>query len=208
MSSYGQRLMRRYLEMMFDAQALEDSRPLWLEGLELDLFWPEIGFAVEFQGDQHFVPSFGLDALLTQRENDSKKRRLCEQHEIILLRLEAIDLEYTTLYHRLKAPLSGMRRLLEFIKRREIRKRLRKLNKLAIEYRATLVDGYNSPTARRKGQKRKEARKAAWSKIPVWQIIRAKQERKKNTPVAQPIPSIGAGMARAAKALPAWNRMA
>lgn len=193
MVSYGQTLMRRYLELMFDAQAMEDIRPVWLDGLELDLFWPEIGFAVEFQGDQHFVPAFGVDALFTQRANDAKKRQLCAQRGVILLRLDAMDLEYTTLYRKLKGPLKPLRRLRAFIKRREIRGRLRALNKAATAYRATLVSSYDSPTARRRGKTRHEARKAA----PVWKIIRARQQRQK--PKATPLPAIGAGMARAAK---------
>lgn len=199
MGSYGQTLMRRYLELMFDAKALEDYRPDWMGGLELDLFWPEASFAVEFQGDQHFVPSFGIDALLKQKENDARKRQICAQRGITLLRLAAIDMEYTLLYRKLKAPFKGKHRILSFIKRPWIRRQLKALNREAVAYRATLVENYNSPTARKRGNTRREAKRAAWSKVPIWRIIQAKQARfqKKH---ASPLPVIGAGMARAKKA--------
>lgn len=196
MGSYGQTLMRRYLELMLDADAMEDIRPVWLEGLELDLFWPQIGFAVEFQGDQHFVPAYGIHALLTQRENDAKKQQLCDRRGVVLLKLSAIDLEYTTLYRKLSKAMKGFRGFRKFITRKNIRGLLRCLNKEATAYRQTLVEKFNSPTARRKGAKRREARKAAWAKVPVWQIIQARKRLNPKKPF-HALPAIGKGMARA-----------
>ncbi len=160
MGSYGQTLIKEYLTLMLDKEPLEDYRPEWLHGLELDLFWPDLGFAVEFQGDQHFIPAYGQSALFRQRRNDKSKGRTCETLGIYLMKVDAMQLEYTRLNRMMKKafPEPHFRRL---IKRKEIRSRLRLLNKKAIAYRKSLKASFGSPTAHKKGESRKRAR-AAW----------------------------------------------
>lgn len=202
MSSYGQELMSNYLELMIDQPCEVDVRPLWLNGLELDMLWPRLGFAVEFQGDQHFVPSFGLAAHFRQRNNDQIKRQLCLANGITLLRLDAMDLEYTTLYRKLKQAFKDNRHLKCWIRRKSIRYDLRGLNRKAIAYQQTLKESFESMTAYRRGRTRKMARKKAWEGIPLWQIIKARRAAQPRQEIIKPtyVLPIGAGMARARRA--------
>ena len=60
---------------------------------ELDIFFPEYKIAVEFQGEQHFIPiDFGgkgykwsLDLLEYNKERDINKKNICESNGITLL---------------------------------------------------------------------------------------------------------------------------
>jgi hypothetical protein len=60
-------------------------------GLELDLFYPQFGFAVEVQGEQHrrWVPHFQPDeaAFEAQCRRDELKRELCFANWIVLVEL-------------------------------------------------------------------------------------------------------------------------
>lgn len=53
--SYGQSLLKQYLSLILGPDLIEDARPDFLMGLELDIFVPRLRLAFEFQGDQHFV---------------------------------------------------------------------------------------------------------------------------------------------------------
>jgi hypothetical protein len=57
--------------------------------MELDIYYPELGFAIECQGDQHkkFVPHFhgDEDGFRKQLERDELKRALCDRNWIVLL---------------------------------------------------------------------------------------------------------------------------
>ena len=75
-------------------------RPKWLEGLELDIFIPELNLGIEYQGQQHFYPVElwgGQEALVAQQERDSRKRKLCKLNNIKLIEVdytEPLELEY------------------------------------------------------------------------------------------------------------------
>lgn len=63
-----------------EQDVIRHYRPKWLEGLELDVFVPEIGLGFEYQGIQHFQPVEhwgGLAQFHKQQENDKRKRQLC-----------------------------------------------------------------------------------------------------------------------------------
>jgi len=71
----GSRVVRRY-------------RPPFLGGMELDVFLPELGLALEYQGEQHYVPvpHFGGEAALRDlRARDTRKALLCRQAGIVLV---------------------------------------------------------------------------------------------------------------------------
>jgi len=67
-------------------------RPKVLRGLELDIFLPSLGVAIEFQSEQHFVAMEhwgGEEALARTVDRDTTKQRLCLKHGIEILYLES-----------------------------------------------------------------------------------------------------------------------
>lgn len=79
-------------------------RPTWLEGLELDIFIPELKLAFEYQGIQHFEPveHWGGNAQLKkQQKNDAKKLSICNKLNVNLI--------YFYYYDELTSELVGKR---------------------------------------------------------------------------------------------------
>jgi hypothetical protein len=63
-------------------------RPDFLEGLEIDIYVPQLKLAIEYQGIQHYeVVEFwgGEEALKKRKANDTKKRKLLKLNNIVLL---------------------------------------------------------------------------------------------------------------------------
>lgn len=72
-------------------QVLRRHRPDWMEGLELDLFLPGRGLAVEYQGQQHFYPVKvwgGEQALAQVQARDARKVDLCRQAGVRLVTVD------------------------------------------------------------------------------------------------------------------------
>ena len=66
----------------------DDVGDYWLEGLELDIFIPELDLGIEYQGVQHFKPVEhwgGMEALKELQVRDKKKRQLCQSLGIGLI---------------------------------------------------------------------------------------------------------------------------
>lgn len=156
MASYGQTLLRRFLEELLNARAVEDLRPPWLEGLELDIVFKDLEFAAEFQGDQHYIPVTGASKLYTQRNNDRMKKAICEDVGVKLLIADAADLEYTRLIGKLNNLLGHK---IQLLGRRSV---LRLLNKEATAYRKSLKKNFGSPTAYRRANGVRKRARAAW----------------------------------------------
>ncbi len=97
MSSYGQTLLADYLWALTGQRPTIDAKPEWAQLLELDLFYPQWDLAVEFQGQQHYVPTYGGNALRRQQMADKRKRDLCEANGILLIRLDLVDLRHPQL---------------------------------------------------------------------------------------------------------------
>ena len=141
--SYGQQLLKRYLAITIDATPLEDHRPQWLEGMELDFFYPKLGLAFEFNGDQHYCPtSFGSP--VDQKKRDARKRAICKNLGIKLIAITAADLQSTRI--RMKVHNARKCRILPYWP-------CPSLNADSVRYRKTLVSRFDSPSARRKGTK-------------------------------------------------------
>ena len=69
-------------------------RPGWLGGLELDIYFPELHLAVEYQGQQHFHPIKawgGESALRSLQERDQRKQRLCRENRVKLVHINYTD---------------------------------------------------------------------------------------------------------------------
>lgn len=65
-----------------------EASPSWLGSQRLDVFFPEISLAIEYQGKQHFEPiDFfgGEEAFKKNQERDSRKSRLCEENGVSLI---------------------------------------------------------------------------------------------------------------------------
>lgn len=68
--------------------AKRHHRPKWLEGLEIDIFIPEINIGFEYQGIQHYQPIEhwgGAKQLAKQQRHDKKKKELCKKHGVDLI---------------------------------------------------------------------------------------------------------------------------
>jgi len=163
MSSHGQTLLRRYLELLLANTRMEENvRPDWLRGLELDFYFPRLEIAFEFQGDQHYAPVFGQASFEAQRVNDQIKRRLCKERGIELIRLHAADLHLGKIRRSIRRILkargwkNGRIRLLHKIRKRKLLMAGggAALNRDAKAYRATLKRSYGSPTVHHPRTKR------------------------------------------------------
>lgn len=151
--SYGQQLLRKYIEELVETKFLENIRPEWLYGLELDFYFPDSCSAIEFNGGQHIcVTNFTTYQQLTsQSERDKRKKELCKANNITLVTVEAIDLEYTRLRYILK-------RCKVKHKKQVNKGKLRALNKDATQYRKLLIEKYGCPSAHKRSKKpRKQA---------------------------------------------------
>ena len=75
-------------------QIFRNIHPAWLDGLELDIYLPEISLAFEYQGQQHSNPVShwgGEEALEKTKLRDHKKIKLCQQHQVKLVHINYDD---------------------------------------------------------------------------------------------------------------------
>lgn len=71
-----------------DTRVIHQGRPRWLGQQSLDVYIPEWGIGVEYQGEQHHRPVdlFGGEAAFTaQQERDARKRLLCTENNLTLI---------------------------------------------------------------------------------------------------------------------------
>ena len=93
MNSYGETLMKEVLDFLFEGALYQDNvRPTWLNGLELDCYYPDLKIGFEYQGFQYsyFVPDYhrSLADLKRQQEHDKRKKKLCREQKVILVVIE------------------------------------------------------------------------------------------------------------------------
>ena len=93
--------LKHIVESLFpDKIVLAHYRPDWLEGLELDIYVPDIKLGFEYQGIQHFQPIKhwgGKEKLKIQKEHDARKKRLCDELGISLIYFDYTE-DITTEY--------------------------------------------------------------------------------------------------------------
>lgn len=160
--SYGETLLEQYLHLMVRHPFERNARPVWCAGLELDFYFPTVGVAIEFQGDQHYRPvnfndpdnsttAASVIAFNRQRANDKAKYQLCCANNVKLYRIDAVSLEYSALRGKLK---KACKRFMCKHLLKQNRDALRQLNKAAKDYRALLRKKFDSVSVRRKGASR------------------------------------------------------
>jgi hypothetical protein len=69
-------------------EVIHHHRADWLGRQELDIFVPALSLAIEYQGEQHFIPIGawgGEEALAKTQQRDEEKRRRCEGKGVRLL---------------------------------------------------------------------------------------------------------------------------
>lgn len=96
MTSKLQELFRKHIEVWFgNTEIKEDYRPDWLNGLEIDLFLPEHGIAIECQGLQHkyYAPRYQASEkdFYRQHHRDVVKRRAIGDRGIIMIAAYSIS---------------------------------------------------------------------------------------------------------------------
>ncbi|MEX0621701.1 MAG: hypothetical protein WD187_01800 [Candidatus Woykebacteria bacterium] len=96
--SHSEMLAKRILDQYFGQfRKIDNVRPDWLERLEIDRFYPTLGLAIEFQGDQHYrvVPGMhaGPEDFQKQVTLDSKKIGLVEKQGYKLFSINLYDLD-------------------------------------------------------------------------------------------------------------------
>lgn len=90
-----QDLIRRSLIDLGHPDFYENYRPVWMQGLELDFYYPDQKLAFEVQGDQHnrFTPKFHacIEDFVAQQDRDKRKKHLCKSRGIELVYLNQND---------------------------------------------------------------------------------------------------------------------
>jgi len=72
-------------------EVIRHHRPQWLEGLELDIYVPNLRLGIEYQGQQHFhaVEAWGgQTALARVQKSDARKLELCRLAGVSLLTVD------------------------------------------------------------------------------------------------------------------------
>jgi hypothetical protein len=86
---------RAVLEWFPNDSIYVNFRPLWLCGLELDIYCPRLSFAIEVQGRQHrfFCPTLFASFADYQKqiERDQLKRRLARRYNVCLIAVKEGD---------------------------------------------------------------------------------------------------------------------
>jgi very-short-patch-repair endonuclease len=141
-TSYGQQLIREFINATIDAPYMENQRPEWLNVMELDFYFANIKMAIEFQGGQHEVPVYGYANLKAQRARDADKRAICAQRGITLISMDASDLKVGRFRSMLK-----QRGFADFLRHVS---RANGLDAIASKYRQSLKSSFGCPTAHKK----------------------------------------------------------
>ena len=85
-------MLYQLIKRIFPQQrVLRHYRPDWLQGLEIDIFLPELSLGVEYQGQQHFHPIAawgGEKALERVQKRDKLKVEICKREEIVLVHID------------------------------------------------------------------------------------------------------------------------
>lgn len=91
----SEKILYKSISYLFtNYKAMNKYRGPELEGLEIDIFIPELKLAIEYQGQQHYkaMPHLGGEAGLEKRvANDERKKRLCKALNYSLIEIDYND---------------------------------------------------------------------------------------------------------------------
>jgi hypothetical protein len=79
--------LEEQIKMYYRDLVLECNKKLMIRS-ELDLFFPELNFAIEINGIMHYEPIYGQEQLMKIQANDKKKKIACKEKGI---HLEVLD---------------------------------------------------------------------------------------------------------------------
>ncbi len=134
--SYGQALMCVYLDALIgDVISLHNYRPEWLNGMEIDRYYPQLRVGFEFQGGQHFFDNYSI-------HRDAYKKDLCKRNDVRLIALTARELQMNVLVGRF-----GGHKLKKMRGVKKLTVNPKALSQLAIEYRKFLKETYEDRSA-------------------------------------------------------------
>lgn len=146
--SYGQSLMSILLDVSMGKipNTWDNYRPQWLRGLELDRFYQSLNLAFEFQGEQHYTDP-------AQRKRDQEKVELCARHRVILVCINASDLDPSQFAVKLRGWLRPLQPTVDTRHITTMRKFLTPdayeyLKNQVASYRISLQKAYRSQSAR------------------------------------------------------------
>lgn len=90
-SSSGELLLKQLfdkLEINYESEStLKDCKSNRGHKLRFDFYLPEYNCYIEYDGIQHFKPTFGEESFLLQQENDNIKNNYCQDNNICLIRI-------------------------------------------------------------------------------------------------------------------------
>ena len=93
-------------EIFFDKKVIFHYRGKEMEGLEIDIWIPDIKIGFEYQGEQHYKPVKhwgGEESLKKQQQNDKKKKELCKLNSYRLIEFKHSDtISKEAIYESLK----------------------------------------------------------------------------------------------------------
>jgi hypothetical protein len=81
-------LFKKIKEHFKEHRVISQGSPSWLSPQRLDIYFPDLNIAVEYQGVQHFKPIEyygGIEGYKRTIERDNRKRYLCKRHKCQLL---------------------------------------------------------------------------------------------------------------------------
>jgi hypothetical protein len=84
------------LSFIFEEHFIDNYKPSWLIGLEIDRYYPSLRLAFEFQGDQHIKFSadkhINHDDFFHQMQRDRLKKEILQKKKIYLIEVDDIAL--------------------------------------------------------------------------------------------------------------------
>jgi hypothetical protein len=115
--SKGQGELKELVNDIFpNYQIIDNHRPKWLDGLEIDVDIPQLKLGFEFQGAQHYKPAWGGEASLKEiQENDKKKKQICFEEKYALVFIDYDEnFNEAILSQKIKTAFEKVGRTLEF----------------------------------------------------------------------------------------------
>lgn len=101
----GEQIMKDLLTGPLHSHYIDNYKPSWLGGLEIDRYYPALRMAFEFQGDQHtqfsFIKHKNHEDFISQWRRDEQKRSVLLKKKICLVEYNAKELTPTIFSRKL-----------------------------------------------------------------------------------------------------------